>query len=59
MLKIMILDDEALPRIALRNIASRRYEVVGEAATGESGVEIYCKPEDAPKALRGEEGIDV
>ena len=43
MLKIMILDDEALPRIALRNIASRRYEVVGEAATGESGVEMALR----------------
>lgn len=40
MIKVMILDDEALPRIALRNIVEKKYKVVGTAATAAEAMEL-------------------
>ncbi len=43
MLKIMIVDDEMLSRIALRSMVNKYYNVVAEAADGEEAIELAVK----------------
>lgn len=43
MLKIMIVDDEVLPRIALRNIVENQYLVVGEAPNSATAMEVALR----------------
>lgn len=43
MLKIMIVDDEMLSRIALRSMVEKYYTVVAEAADGEEAMELAVK----------------
>ena len=43
MLKIMIVDDEMLSRIALRTMVEKYYSVVAEAADGEEAMELAVK----------------
>lgn len=43
MLKIMIVDDEVLSRIALRSMVESRYNVVAEATNGVEGIELAQK----------------
>ena len=43
MLKIMIVDDEMLSRIALRSMVEKYYSVVAEAADGEEAVELAIR----------------
>ena len=43
MLRIMIVDDEALPRIALRNIIEKEHIFCGEAASGQEAYTLALK----------------
>lgn len=43
MLKIMIVDDEVLPRIALRNIVEGQYLVVGEAPNSTTAMDVALR----------------
>lgn len=43
MLRIMIVDDEALPRIALRNIVEKEHIFIGEAASGTDAEALALK----------------